>query len=93
MPTLTDIAGTVISSGTPCGRVALLAGAMLLAGCSTTGKHWWSPGTWGSSRRVRGGAGPSLQALGPVDEIEDTANRLYDSDVKRDQIIWQAFKE
>ena len=32
-------------------------------------------------------------ALGPVDEIEDMANRLYDSDVKRDQIIGQAFKE
>ena len=32
-------------------------------------------------------------ALGPVEEIEDTENRLYDSAVKRDQIIGQAFKE
>ncbi len=23
---------------------------LLLCGCSTTGKHWWSPATWGSSR-------------------------------------------
>ena len=30
--------------------LALTLSCALLCGCSTTGKHWWAPATWGSSR-------------------------------------------
>lgn len=30
-------------------RPLLILCALLLAGCTTTGKHWWSPATWSSS--------------------------------------------
>ena len=79
MPTLTDLAGTVISSGTPWVRVALVAGAMLLAGCGTTGKHWWSPGTWGSSRPAEQAA----RAETKLDAAQDKAVRVARAEVSK----------
>ncbi len=35
-------------------RALILIFALLLAGCTTTGKHWWSPGTWFSSSEAKG---------------------------------------
>lgn len=33
--------------------LALLAALALLSGCTTAGKHWWSPGTWFSGRAAQ----------------------------------------
>lgn len=58
--------------------IALVA-ALMLAGCTTTGKHWWSPATWGSSR-------PATQVVAAetrLDAAQDKAIRTARAEVSK----------
>ena len=57
----------------------LSVSALALAGCGTTGKHWWSPGTWGSSRPAEQAA----RAETKLDAAQDKAVRVARAEVSK----------
>jgi hypothetical protein len=57
--------------------LALLA--LAAGGCTTTGKHWWSPATWGSSRPAEQAA----KAETKLDASQDKAVRAARAEVSK----------